>query len=91
MLDEQGRPSFSLWQKGYKAMYVVFDLLKFNGKSLLDKPLIERKKLLDQVVIDSPGIEKILYTTQGKLLWSQVLKKGLELEGLKKLIVREKT
>lgn len=37
--------------------YFVFDILYLNGKSLMDKPLTDRRKLLDQVMKKGDGIE----------------------------------
>src|ERR1700751_2444159 len=54
-LDEQGRPSFNLLQNYQSArgtlVYFVFDLLMFKGDSLLNKPLDERKALLEQQIV----------------------------------------
>lgn len=54
-VDEQGRPSFNLLQN-YKSgrgalVYFVFDLLIFKGESLLNKPLDERKVILEQQIV----------------------------------------
>lgn len=51
VLDEEGRPSFQLLQQykenpTYPLVYYVFDILQLNGKSLVEKKLIERKKQL---------------------------------------------
>jgi len=54
-LDEQGRPSFNLLQNYQSArgplVYFVFDLLMFKGESLLNKPLDERKAILEQQIV----------------------------------------
>lgn len=60
------------------ANYIVFDLLYLNGKSLMEKPLIERRKLLKGLF---PLSENIIFSesyTNGKKLFSSVLKKGFE-------------
>jgi bifunctional non-homologous end joining protein LigD len=47
-IDEQGRPSFSLMQQGAAAIvYYLFDLLELDGKPLVDRPLSERRELLE--------------------------------------------
>lgn len=64
-LDEAGRPDFGLLQEritSYKAgrsaglVYQAFDLLYFDGRSLLDVALEERKKLLRLVLREHPRV-----------------------------------
>ncbi len=60
-LDERGEPDFALLQARIKGratvaaeptpfVYEVFDLLHLDGRSLLDEPLEERRRLLGQVL-----------------------------------------
>jgi bifunctional non-homologous end joining protein LigD len=52
-LDENGRPSFSAMQQGKGGtpiVYFVFDLLELEGDSLLDLPLVERRKRLEKLL-----------------------------------------
>lgn len=67
--DQHGVTKFSLLQQGTSPVYVVFDILMLNGESLIYKPLLERKQFLEHLVINSPCIEKIFFTTKGKDLW----------------------
>lgn len=76
--DKAGKPSFNLLKNGAQAHYIVFDILMKDGKSLTNKPLLERKKILDEVLSDGDYIQKIPYTKQGKLLWNKVVTYGLE-------------
>ncbi len=78
VLDKEYSPRFSLWQQGYAAIYVVFDILMLNGKSLLDMPLLERKKLLERTVTDTTRFEKCIYTTNGSAIWQEMLKRHME-------------
>lgn len=78
--DASGVPSFSLLKTGSQAHFVVFDILMKNEKSLLKIPLIERKKILEKTVTDGSFIQKIPYTTHGKLLWQEVNR--LKFEGV---------
>ena len=61
-LDDEGRPDFSLLQTklGDKTatglVYQVFDLLYLDGRSLLDVPLEDRKRLLRSVLKDHPRV-----------------------------------
>ena len=91
--DESGRPSFRLLQSReqsaggfltgvrageYPATYVVFDILEKDGRNLFGLPLVERKKILDETVVDGKSIQKIFYTEDGRGLWKQVVKRKLE-------------
>ena len=59
-LDERGEPDFALLQARIKGrgvageptpfVYEVFDLLHLDGRSLLDEPLEERRRLLAGVL-----------------------------------------
>ncbi len=61
-LDEDGRPDFSLLQTKLGAktasglVYQVFDLLYLDGRSLLDVPLEDRKRLLRSVLKEHPRV-----------------------------------
>ncbi len=50
-LDPKGRPAFNLLQNWHSSSaplkYYVFDLLAYQGKSLLKLPLVERRRILD--------------------------------------------
>jgi bifunctional non-homologous end joining protein LigD len=76
--DKQGKPNFQLLQQGHMVTYVVFDILMFNGKRLTDKPLLERKKILSEVVTRDPHLEIIFFTKDGHGLWNEAKKLGLE-------------
>lgn len=60
------------------ANYVVFDLLYLNGKSLMKKPLVERRALLKELFPISDNVIFSESYTEGKKLFSFVLKKGFE-------------
>jgi bifunctional non-homologous end joining protein LigD len=49
-LDESGRSSFSAMQQGRAGtpiVYYAFDVLEIEGESVIDLPLVERRKLLE--------------------------------------------
>jgi len=94
VLDDQGRPSFSLMQQrtglrshGRQTMpngdlpilYFVFDLIYLDGYDLRRVPLAERKRLLREVVSDS---EMVRYSDHfagnGTALFNVAKQKGLE-------------
>jgi bifunctional non-homologous end joining protein LigD len=50
-LDEAGRSSFSLMQQGKgRLVYYVFDLLEEEGEPLLEAPLAERRRRLEELL-----------------------------------------
>ena len=58
-VDEHGKPSFQMLQNraslppGWNLTYYAFDLLHLNGQDLKDRPLKERRALLEKVLGDS--------------------------------------
>ena len=61
LLNEENKPDFQKLQnygnnKNYPLVYYVFDLLELKGKSLIEEPLIERKKMLKRIIKKSPVI-----------------------------------
>lgn len=57
-----------------KATYVIFDVLKFNGEKLLNKPLTERKEYLNK--IRGQNIKTILEIKTPN--WEEIIKRKLE-------------
>jgi bifunctional non-homologous end joining protein LigD len=56
-LDERGRSRFSLLQEGGGTpVLVLFDLLELESQSLLDEPLAERRKRLEELVSGDGGV-----------------------------------
>jgi len=56
-LDESGRARFSLLQESSgSSVLVLFDLLELESESLLDEPLRERRRRLEQLVGPSPAV-----------------------------------
>ncbi len=62
VLNEQGNPDFHKLQeygfnRNFPLQYYVFDLLELEGKKLYSTPLIERKKLLAEIIKSNPIIK----------------------------------
>ncbi|WP_018612486.1 non-homologous end-joining DNA ligase [Segetibacter koreensis] len=62
VLNEQGNPDFQKLQeyginKSFPIQYYVFDLLELDGKKLYSMPLIERKKLLAEIIPKNPVVK----------------------------------
>jgi bifunctional non-homologous end joining protein LigD len=92
VLDDQGRPDFQALQsrdkpeaRGVKrrkpspVVFVVFDLLYADGRDLRERPLEERKRLLEAIIIPDRGV---LYSQHvidhGKELYALAQQRGLE-------------
>ncbi|MGC8568343.1 MAG: non-homologous end-joining DNA ligase, partial [Candidatus Micrarchaeia archaeon] len=68
-----------LFSKISPAVYVAFDILHLNGEDLLNKPLIERKKLLEEVLSEDNYLIYSRYIIgKGKEFFSKIKRKGLE-------------
>ncbi len=88
-LDEAGRPSFSLLQAragfgqrrdaNVPVVYQAFDLLHLDGRSLLDVPLEERKRLLAERLRDHPLVRYAGHVEgDGEALFETAKAQGLE-------------
>lgn len=88
-LDENGRPDFSLLQERITThragggpsglLYVVFDLLHLDGRSLLEVPLEERKKLLRVVLADNDRVRYAEhFVGEGRAFFAAAEAQGLE-------------
>ncbi len=91
---KEGRPVFRLLQERehvkspvkikflaekLPATYFVFDLLYLDGKSIMEKPLKERKKLLREIIPESPFVAESDYILEkGKAFFKEVITQGFE-------------
>jgi len=80
-LDKKGKPSFQLLQQYIQEQtpicYYVFDCLYINGRSIEDKPLLERKKLLKELLPKSDIIRYCDHVEEnGKDFFRALQKKG---------------
>jgi DNA ligase D-like protein (predicted ligase)/DNA ligase D-like protein (predicted 3'-phosphoesterase) len=65
--------------KKHPATYVVFDILEKDGESLVDRPLIERKRVLDESLRDGSYVVKSVFVEgSGEQYYEAALKKGME-------------
>lgn len=90
LLDNAGKSDFQLMQNYQKTgkgnlFYYVFDLLWLNGEDLREKPLIERKKMLEgllKALLKAHSFERIRYSdhieAKGTLLFEKIRKLNLE-------------
>ena len=88
-LDAQGEPDFALLQARIKGrgvatepapfVYEVFDLLHLDGRSLLDEPLEERRRLLAGVLRADPRVRLSEHIeTAGVAFFEAARTRGLE-------------
>ena len=88
-LDEKGEPDFALLQARIKGrgaaaeptpfVYEVFDLLHLDGRSLLDEPLEERRRLLASVLRADPRVRLSEYIEgEGMAFFEAAKVRGLE-------------
>jgi bifunctional non-homologous end joining protein LigD len=84
-LDEAGRPDFSLLQEhlgdrsATNLVYQAFDLLYLDGRSLLQVPLEDRKRLLQSVLKPHPRVRFAAHVTgEGLAFYEAAQAQGLE-------------
>jgi bifunctional non-homologous end joining protein LigD len=88
-LDEHGEPDFALLQARIKGrgvaaeptpfVYEVFDLLHLDGRSLLDEPLEERRRLLAGVLRPDPRVRLSEHIEAGGIAFFEAARaRGLE-------------
>lgn len=63
----------------FPAIYVVFDILEKDGTSLIDKPLLERKRMLEENVKEGRNVVLSVFVEEdGEAFYKATLEKGLE-------------
>ncbi len=79
-LDEHGRPSFALMQRGAGTLVIeLFDLLELDGTSLLDQPLSKRRERLSELVDTRGGVVRLSESFgDGEALLDATKREGLE-------------
>lgn len=83
-VNDKGVPAFQLLQQygqrnDIPLLYYVFDILSLNGRSLEDRPLIERKQILEDLLPKSDVIRYCDHIEgEGKQFFELMQKKGLE-------------
>ena len=80
-LDEEGKTLFyDLMFNRAPAHFYAFDILLLDGEDLRDKPIVERKQILQEVVTESP--ERLLYVDhieeQGEQLYEMICRRDME-------------
>lgn len=95
VLDEDGRPDFQrvlireqtasresalLKARQHPVVYIAFDLLYRDGEPLVERPLVERKRLLGELLRSAPSpiVESTYVMARGKALFKEVEERNLE-------------
>ncbi len=66
-------------QAKYPVLYILFDILEKNGETLINKPLVERKKILEETVKEGKHvIFSIFIEEKGEDYFKATIQKGLE-------------
>ncbi len=85
-LDPEGRPSFQLLQNRGDAAnnaplyYYVFDVVHFDGQSLIDEPIEKRKEILGKILKKAPSQIRLspTFDEDPEVLLEQARTQGLE-------------
>jgi DNA ligase D-like protein (predicted ligase)/DNA ligase D-like protein (predicted 3'-phosphoesterase) len=66
-------------QAKYPVLYILFDILEKNGKPLINKPLVERKKILEETVKEGKNvIFSVFIEEKGEDYYKATIQKDLE-------------
>jgi bifunctional non-homologous end joining protein LigD len=86
-VDPSGKPSFQQLQhlgqpgrEGPPLFYFAFDLLNLEGKALLSLPLVERRQLLESVLLEGPPALRIAAFLDGdtEAIAAEICRRNLE-------------
>jgi DNA ligase 1 len=85
--DEKGRPDFEATMErfmskksGHSISYSVFDIIYYSGEKITSLPLLERKAILEKVIVeDTPLLNKVLWLEGNAEQYFELVKQnGLE-------------
>ncbi|WP_430826989.1 hypothetical protein [Chryseobacterium indologenes] len=84
--DHEGRPNFQLLQQigdnpGLALVYQVFDILWLNGHSTEELPLLQRKELLKEALVETDVIKYCDHIPEKGIDFFEQMKK-MQLEGM---------
>lgn len=78
-LDEAGGERFEeLRRAGGQVALFAFDLLEFQGRRITDKPLLERRDLLRQLLVPQPAVKRTAMAYDPVMVLGEVAKRGME-------------
>jgi ATP-dependent DNA ligase len=93
-IDNDGRPDFNLLQN-YRSseahlVYFAFDILAHKGKSLLELSLVERRKILRDVVIPDDRVQLVEASTNAEHIVRSLLAVMIHIAPSRCLILNSK-
>ena len=65
-------------------IFAAFDLLEVDGESLLEVPLLERRRHLEGVLAPSPNVRLTPYMTRGLRSWRDTL----QAQGFRRVVLK---
>jgi bifunctional non-homologous end joining protein LigD len=68
-----------------RTIFAAFDLLEVDGQSLIDVPLLERKRHLEGILIPSPNVRLTAYRSRDLRSWRETL---LE-QGFRRVVLKD--
>jgi bifunctional non-homologous end joining protein LigD len=83
-VDENGVPRFQLLQRFQKqptapTLYYVFDVLWYDGEDLTGRPIMDRRRVLEQIIKPTTGVQLGTYLEgEGRALFDIIRQKGME-------------
>jgi bifunctional non-homologous end joining protein LigD len=79
-LDKDGHARFSLLQRGEGSLVVyLFDILELDGEDVTGRPLVERRRILEQALIPGDSVVRLSVAFEdGRALLGQVRVLGME-------------
>jgi ATP-dependent DNA ligase len=81
-MDDQGNAYTR--QFGGRQIFAAFDLLEVDGASLLEIPLLERRRHLEGVLTPSPNVRLTPYVTRGLRSWRETL----QAQGFRRVVLK---
>ena len=91
-LDANGKPSFNMLQNYGSATaplhFFVFDLLRLNGRDVMDEPLAERRELLEKRVLPKLS-EPVRYSPELKASLKDLIH-SVKAQGLEGLVAKRR-
>jgi bifunctional non-homologous end joining protein LigD len=89
LYDRKGNPDFTAVMQRHLSVgpirtldraikYIVFDIIRKDGRDLTRLPLVERKEILRETVGKHPHLELVVFTRDGHRLWDFIVKRNAE-------------
>jgi bifunctional non-homologous end joining protein LigD len=68
-----------------RTIFAAFDLLEVDGQSLLEVPLLERKRHLEGVLVPSPNVRLTAYRSRDLRSWRETLQE----QGFERVVLKD--